>query len=299
MSICLEKVCYGYEQAGADRRPALCDVDLDIGDGEFVGIIGRTGSGKSTLVQHLNGLIRPTSGRVLCDGEDIHAKGYPLVTMRRKVGLVFQYPEYQLFADTVFADVAFGPRTCGFDAPKIDECVRAALRLVEVDEALYKANPLELSGGQKRRVAIAGVLAMDPTMLILDEPTVGLDPQGRDQILGQVSRMHRERGMTIVLVSHDMDIVSRLVQRVVVLDDGAVLADGSPRQIFSKGAWLEGIGLATPQLTRLVCGLSEKGFDLDTDVLSVCEAKRAILAAIGKKSALTDVDRHSENKASA
>lgn len=278
MSIRLENICYNYRSKASDEIAALDNINLTINDGELIGIIGKTGSGKSTLIQHLNGLLRPSQGRVLYDGEDIHQKGYPLVRLRKNVGLVFQFPEYQLFENTVFADVAFGPRNNKMEESEIQFRVKSALEAVALDETFFDKNPLELSGGQKRRVAIAGILAMDPKVLVLDEPTVGLDPQGRDEILEQITKLHQEKNITIILVSHDMEIISKYTQRVIVMSHGRIVNDNTVRKIFATGGRLAEIGLGVPQVTELVQKLREHGFHIHTDVLSIDEAKKEILS---------------------
>lgn len=283
MSLKLEDVTYTYSPGTAYEMHALEHINLEIPNGQFVGIIGHTGSGKSTLVQHLNGLIRPTLGRVLYNGEDIWKEGYPLRELRSHVGLVFQYPEHQLFEIDVLTDVCFGPKNQGFSEEEAKEKAKKALGLVGLDESYYSQSPFELSGGQKRRVAIAGVLAMEPEVLILDEPTAGLDPRGRDEILDQIARLHTERKMTIILVSHSMEDVARYAGRLIVMNHGQKIFDGSPREVFRHYKELEAIGLAAPQVTYLVHDLKEKGLDIDNDITTVAEAKEAILALWDKK----------------
>ena len=283
MSLKLEDVTYTYSPGTAYEMHALEHINLEIPNGQFVGIIGHTGSGKSTLVQHLNGLIRPTAGRVLYNGEDIWKEGYPLKELRSHVGLVFQYPEHQLFETDVITDVCFGPKNQGFSEEEAKEKAKKALGLVGLDESYYSQSPFELSGGQKRRVAIAGVLAMEPEVLILDEPTAGLDPRGRDEILDQISKLHTERKMTIILVSHSMEDVARYAGRLIVMNHGQKVFDGTPREVFRHYKELEAIGLAAPQVTYLVHDLKEKGLDIDSDITTVAEAKEAILALWDKK----------------
>lgn len=283
MSLKLEDVTYTYSPGTAYEMHALEHINLEIPNGQFVGIIGHTGSGKSTLVQHLNGLIRPTLGRVLYNGEDIWKEGYPLKELRSHVGLVFQYPEHQLFEIDVLTDVCFGPKNQGLSEEEAKEKAKKALGLVGLDESYYSQSPFELSGGQKRRVAIAGVLAMEPEVLILDEPTAGLDPRGRDEILDQIARLHTERKMTIILVSHSMEDVARYAGRLIVMNHGQKIFDGSPREVFRHYKELEAIGLAAPQVTYLVHDLKEKGLDIDNDITTVAEAKEAILALWDKK----------------
>ncbi len=258
-------------------HPALIDVSLNIPDGQFIGLIGHTGSGKSTLIQHMNGLVKPTSGQVLFDGEDINEKGYDKKALRAKVGLVFQYPEHQLFETDCFKDVCFGPKNQGL--PKKEAELRAyeALKQVGFDDEYFYQSPFDLSGGQKRRVAIAGVLAMRPQVLILDEPTAGLDPKGREDILGLISRLHKETGITIILVSHSMEDVADYVQRIIVMNSGRVQFDGEPRQVFAHYRELEEIGLAAPQVTYVMKELKEAGFDVDENATTLEEAKNEIL----------------------
>ena len=272
-----------YEQGTNMEVAALKDINLVIPDGQFIGLIGHTGSGKSTLVQHLNGLIEATSGTVYFNGEDIYDKDYDRKKLRSKVGLVFQYPEHQLFEIDVLTDVCFGPKNQGLSEEEAKEKAKKALGLVGLDESYYSQAPFELSGGQKRRVAIAGVLAMEPEVLILDEPTAGLDPRGRDEILDQIARLHTERKMTIILVSHSMEDVARYAGRLIVMNHGQKIFDGSPREVFRHYKELEAIGLAAPQVTYLVHDLKEKGLDIDNDITTVAEAKEAILALWDKK----------------
>ena len=281
MSIRLEHLNYIYSAGTAFERQALHNIDLELPDGQFIGMIGHTGSGKSTLIQHLNGLLKPTSGRVLYNGEDIFAEGFDLKQLRSKVGLVFQYPEHQLFETDVFTDVCFGPRNLGLPKEEIEARALAALQQVGLKEKHYKMSPFELSGGQKRRAAIAGVLAMDPEVLVLDEPTAGLDPKGRDDILDQVARLHSERKITVVLVSHSMEDIARYVERIIVMNHGSVLFDDAPREVFRHYRELEQVGLAAPQVTYLVNELREKGWDITTDATTVEEAAQAVLGALG------------------
>ena len=247
MSIALEHVNYIYSPGTAYEKRALNDISLEIGQGQFVGIIGHTGSGKSTLIQHLNGLNKPSSGKILYKGQDISEKSFKLSDLRKKVGLVFQYPEYQLFETTVLLDVAFGPKNLGCDREQAEQQAREALALVGLPEECYEMSPFELSGGQKRKAAIAGVLAMNPEVLILDEPTAALDPYGRDEILAILEDLHHKKNITILLVSHSMDEVARFAQRIIVMDKGEVLMDGTPADIFRRHKELEEIGLAAPQ----------------------------------------------------
>lgn len=277
MSLVLENVTYRYSQGTAYEITALNHVNLSIGDGEFIGIIGHTGSGKSTLVQHLNGLLKATEGAIYFNGENIYQEKYDLRSLRTQVGMVFQYPEHQLFEATVLEDVCFGPKNQGLSKEEQQERAKEALRSVGLDESCYGKSPFELSGGQKRRAAIAGVIAMKPSVLILDEPTAGLDPRGRDEILDLVADMHRSYGCTVILVSHSMEDVANYVDRIVVMNDGEVLYDGTPRQVFRHYQELEEIGLAAPQVTYLMHELKEEGFPVDCDATTIEEAKAEIL----------------------
>ena len=279
----LKKVSYVYSEGDAFEKKALDEISLEIPDGQFIGIIGHTGSGKSTLIQHLNGLLRATSGAIYYDGENIYQEGYDMRTLRSKVGLVFQYPEHQLFEVDVFSDVCFGPKNLGLSKEEVEERAKKALTQVGLDESYYKKSPFELSGGQKRRVAIAGILAMHPQVLILDEPTAGLDPKGRDEILDQVALLQKERKITVILVSHSMEDVARYVDRIIVVNDGKILFDDTPKQVFLHYKELESVGLAAPQVTYVVKALKEKGWDIDTTATTVEEAKEAILLAIKKR----------------
>jgi energy-coupling factor transport system ATP-binding protein len=276
-----DHVTYVYQRGTPLETVALEDVSLEIGRGEIVGIIGATGSGKSTLVQHFNGLLRPARGRVYLQDVDIHAREVDRRKVRQQVGLLFQYPEHQLFEETVFEDVAFGPRNLGLAGEEVAERVRAALRLVGLDPDRFgPRSPFALSNGEMRRVAIAGVLAMEPRMLVLDEPTAGLDPQSRQELLGHVRRLHEERGLTIVLVTHSMDAVARLCGRLVVMDRGRVVADGPVRAVFSDPARLASLGLGLPQVTLCAQRLRQRGLPVRPDVLTVEEAGAAILDAL-------------------
>ena len=279
----LKKVSYVYSEGDAFEKKALDEISLEIPDGQFIGIIGHTGSGKSTLIQHLNGLLRATSGAIYYDGENIYQEGYDMRTLRSKVGLVFQYPEHQLFEVDVFSDVCFGPKNLGLSKEEVEERAKKALTQVGLDESYDKKSPFELSGGQKRRVAIAGILAMHPQVLILDEPTAGLDPKGRDEILDQVALLQKERKITVILVSHSMEDVARYVDRIIVVNDGKILFDDTPKQVFQHYKELESVGLAAPQVTYVVKALKEKGWDIDTTATTVEEAKEAILLAIKKR----------------
>ena len=283
MAIEVRNLGYVYGAGTIFERHALKNVNLTIGDGEFIGLIGHTGSGKSTLIQHLNGLLRATSGDILYNGESIYREGYSMKELRSHVGLVFQYPVHQLFEVDVFSDVCFGPRNLGLTEDEVECRAREALALVGLDESFYKQSPFELSGGQKRRVAIAGVLAMKPEVLILDEPTAGLDPKGRDDVLGLVARLQKEQGMTVVLVSHSMEDVARYVSRLVVMNHGEKVFDGTPKEVFRHYKELEAIGLAAPQITYVVHALKEQGIPIDEDITTVQEAKDAILAIWRRK----------------
>ena len=283
MSIVIEHLNYVYMQGGPYETKALDDVSLTIHDGEFVGLIGHTGSGKSTMVQHLNGLILPTSGQITVDGMDLADKNTDKRAIRRRVGLVFQYPENQLFEETVAKDIAFGPKNLGLDEAEIDRRVRTAMRRVALDyDKLSQRSVFELSGGQMRRVAIAGVLAMEPQTLVLDEPCAGLDPKGREEILGLISDLHRESGATIVMVSHSMDDVAALAERVIVMNHGKVAMDGAPREVFSRGEELRAIGLDVPQAVELAQKLREKGFDVPEGIYKIEEVRAAVEAIVGK-----------------
>ena len=280
MAIKLENINYIYGQGTELVVDALKDVNLEIGDGEFVGIIGHTGSGKSTLVQHLNGLIKPTFGHIYFDGQDIYAEGYSMKQHRSKVGLVFQYPEHQLFEVDILSDVCFGPKNLGMSKEEAEKTAKKALQMVGLDESYYKRSPFDLSGGQKRRVAIAGVLAMNPKMLILDEPTAGLDPQGRKEILDLISGLRKDAGITIVLVSHSMEDVAEYVDRIIVMNKGCVAFDGKPKEVFAHYKKLEEMGLAAPQVTYIVHKLKAKGLNVETGAITIEEAAKDILAAL-------------------
>ena len=280
MSIALEHVNYVYSPGTAYEKQALKDVSLEIPQGQFVGIIGHTGSGKSTLIQHLNGLTRATSGRILYEGRNIYEEGYDMRWLRSQVGLVFQYPEHQLFEVDVLSDVCFGPKNQGLSQKECEARAKEALDLVGFPDKYYKQSPFELSGGQKRRVAIAGVLAMRPKVLVLDEPTAGLDPKGRDEILDQVERLHKETGMTVILVSHSMEDVARYVERIIVMNRGEKMLDGTPREVFRHYKELEKVGLAAPQVTYVMHDLKERGFDLAPDATTIEEAADEIMRSL-------------------
>lgn len=279
----IEQLTHTYSAGTPFQRSAVDGVELDIMPGEFLGVIGHTGSGKSTLIQHLNGLLKPTQGHIYLNGKDIWADPKQIRQVRFQVGLVFQYPEYQLFEADIFTDVCFGPKNLGFPQEEVEKRARHALKLVGMDEKFYKQSPFELSGGQKRRVAIAGVLAMRPEMMILDEPTAGLDPQGRDEILGQIERLNREHGLTILVVSHSMEDMARYVDRIMVMNDGVKMFDDTPKEVFRHYKELEAIGLAAPQITYVVQGLRERGIPIDDAITTVEEAREAILALYNKR----------------
>ncbi|HCT92352.1 MAG TPA: energy-coupling factor transporter ATPase [Lachnospiraceae bacterium] len=282
MSIKLEHVNYIYSPGTAYEIHALKDVSLEIGEGQFIGLIGHTGSGKSTLVQHLNGLVKATSGHIYFHGEDIYSPGYDMRRLRSRVGLVFQYPEHQLFEIDVFTDVCFGPKNLGLTQKEVQLRAFEALRQVGFPEEYFYQSPFDLSGGQKRRAAIAGVLAMRPEVLILDEPTAGLDPRGRDEILDQIAKLKRETGITVVLVSHSMEDIARYVDRIIVMNRGSVMFDDIPRKVFGHVKELEAVGLAAPQVTYIMQALRDKGMAVHTDVTTLEEAEREILKALGK-----------------
>lgn len=284
MSLKLEHVSYVY---GSDTKlpvRALDNICLEIPDGQFIGLIGHTGSGKSTLVQHLNGLIEPTEGTITYDGRNIWEKDFPKKELRSNVGLVFQYPEHQLFEVDVFSDVCFGPKNLGLPKEEAEMRAKRALELVGFPEEYYKQSPFELSGGQKRRVAIAGVLAMEPRILVLDEPTAGLDPRGRDEILGQIAHLKKETGISVVLVSHSMEDVANYVERIIVMNKGHVLYDDVPREVFGHVKELEAVGLAAPQVTYILHKLKDGGFDVDINATTIFEARDTILKAVKEKS---------------
>lgn len=277
MSIKLEKINYIYSPGTAYEKHALKDVSLEIPQGQFVGIIGHTGSGKSTLIQHFNGLMKATSGQLYYNEENIYDEKYDMKSLRSQVGLVFQYPEHQLFEVDVFTDVCFGPKNQGLSKEECGERAREALELVGFPEKYYRQSPFELSGGQKRRAAIAGVLAMRPQVLVLDEPTAGLDPKGRDDILDQIEHLHKETGMTVILVSHSMEDVAKYVDRLIVMNRGEKMLDGTPKEVFTHYKELEKVGLAAPQVTYIMHDLQEKGFRVRTDVTTIEEAADEIM----------------------
>ena len=274
----VENLTHTYGEGTPFRRSAVEDMSLSVYRGEFLGIIGHTGSGKSTMIQHLNGLLKPTSGHIYLDGKDIWEEPKKIRDVRFRVGLVFQYPEYQLFEETVYKDVAFGPGNMGLSKDEIDRRVRAAIRFAGLSEDVLDVSPFALSGGQKRRVAIAGVIAMEPEVLVLDEPTAGLDPRGRKELLKNIQKFHQERGTTIVLVSHSMDEIAQNVDRIVVLSDAHALMSGTPREVFARGEELMKAGLDVPQVTRIAMALKSRGLNIDPAVYTVEELKCALLA---------------------
>ena len=282
----VQHLTHTYSVGTPFQRSAVEDMSFDVYDGEFLGIIGHTGSGKSTLIQHLNGLLRPTSGQILLHGKDIWAEPKKIRDVRFQVGLVFQYPEYQLFEETVYKDIAFGPINQGKTGEELDRCVREAARLVGIRDDQLDKSPFELSGGQKRRVAIAGVIAMEPSVLILDEPTAGLDPVGVENILQNIHDYHTAKNATILIVSHSMEEVARTVDRLVVVDDARIPFSGSPREVFAHGDELERMGLGVPAMTRVFHRLKALGVDIDPSVYTIEQAKCAVLAALRRKGAV-------------
>lgn len=280
MSIILDHVNYVYSKGTNDEIKALDDVSFEIRDGDFLGLIGHTGSGKSTLVQHLDGLLKASSGHIYYNGEDIYDDGYDMRALRGRIGLVFQYPEHQLFEEDVFKDVCFGPRNLGMSEKDTELAAYSALRSVKLPDDLYFASPFELSGGQKRRVAIAGVLAMKPEVIVLDEPTAGLDPEGRDEILDLVKELHDVQGITVVLVSHSMEDVANYADHIIVMEKGRVYMDGAPKEIFSHVSELESVGLAAPGVTYIMHELHKRGFDVDTTATTIGEAVDSIIGAV-------------------
>ncbi len=280
MSIKLEHLNYIYSQGTAYEKKALNDVCLEIPHGEFVGIIGHTGSGKSTLIQHLNGLLRASSGELYYNGENIYREGYDMRKLRNEVGLVFQYPEHQLFEIDALTDVCFGPKNQGLSPEECRERALEALRLVGLKEKYYQSSPFELSGGQKRRTAIAGVLAMRPKVLVLDEPTAGLDPKGRDDILDQIAYLHEKSDMTVILVSHSMEDIARYADRLIVMNKGAVMYNDEPKKVFEHYRELEEVGLAAPQVTYIMHDLVKRGMSVRTDVTTVAEAADEIMRTL-------------------
>ncbi len=282
VSIIIDHVNYIFGKGTGMEHKALRDICLSIPDGQFIGIIGHTGSGKSTLMQHLNGLLKASEGTIYYNGEDIYEKGYDLKKLRSKVGLVFQYPEHQLFAETVLADVCYGPKNQGLDKKECELRAYDALKKVGFPEDYIYSSPFDLSGGQKRRVAIAGVLAMKPEVLILDEPTAGLDPKGRDEILGLIKELQKKENITILLVSHSMEDVAEYVDRIVVMNKGEILLDNTPKKVFSHYKELEAIGLSAPQVTYIMHALRENGMNVSEDATTISEAAEEILRALGR-----------------
>lgn len=280
MSIIVDHVNYIYGEGTPMAVQALKDINLIIPDGQFIGLIGHTGSGKSTLVQHLNGLMKATSGAIYYNGEDINAKDFDKKRLRSKVGLVFQYPEHQLFEVDVFSDVCFGPKNLGLSKKEAELRAFEALKQVGITEEYFYQSPFDLSGGQKRRVAIAGVLAMQPKVLILDEPTAGLDPKGRDEILDRIDKLREKTGITVILVSHSMEDVAKYVERIIVMNKGSIMFDNTPKEVFQHYKQLEEVGLAAPQVTYIMNRLQEEGFQVETKATTIAEAKQEILAAL-------------------
>ena len=282
MALLLEHVSHIYGEDTNMAVAALGDINLEIPDGQFIGLIGHTGSGKSTLIQHLNGLLQPTTGKIYFNGQDINEKQYNRKELRSKVGLVFQYPEHQLFEVTVFQDVCFGPKNLGLSQKEVEIRAFRALKQAGVKEEQFYQSPFDLSGGQKRRVAIAGVLAMEPQVLILDEPTAGLDPAGREEILGQIKNLQKETGITIILVSHSMEDVAEYVDRIIVMNRGKIMFDDTPKGVFKEYEKLEEIGLAAPQVTYIMNALIKEGMDLSSEATTIQEAKEEILTFFKK-----------------
>lgn len=284
MSIKIENLTHIYMKGTPFEKKAIDNVNLEIKDGEFVALIGHTGSGKSTLIQHINGLLKPHEGKITIDGVDIISKEVKMSEIRKKVGLVFQYPEYQIFEETIEKDIAFGPINLGLSEEEVSKRIKRAMNIVGLDYDTYKdKSPFDLSGGQKRRVAIAGVVAMEPNILILDEPTAGLDPKGRDDILGNIKDLHKEYNITIILVSHSMEDVAKLASRILVMHNGKCILDGTPSKVFKEIDTLEEVGLAVPQVTYLVKKLKEKGFNISEDIFTVQQAKKALLEILKNK----------------
>jgi energy-coupling factor transport system ATP-binding protein len=279
MSIKIENLTHIYMKGTPFEKKALDNININIQEGQFVALIGHTGSGKSTLIQHINGLLKPTSGKIIVDDTDITLKNTRLTDIRKKVGLVFQYPEYQIFEETIEKDIAYGPKNLKLNEKEVEKRVKRAMNMVNLDYEIFSGkSPFELSGGQKRRVAIAGVVAMEPKILILDEPTAGLDPKGRDDILGQIVKLQKEYKMTIILVSHSMEDVAKVADRILVMNNGKCILDGKPTEIFKEIDTLESIGLAVPQVTYLVRALRNKGFNISEDVFTVEQAKKEIIS---------------------
>ena len=283
MSIKIENLSYTYMPKPPFEKKALININCEFYDGEFIVLIGHTGSGKSTLIQHLNGLLKPTEGKIIVDGIDITDKKVKLTNIRKNIGLVFQYPEYQLFEETIEKDIEFGPRNLGLSEEEITRRVKRAMKMVDLDYDTYKdKSPFDLSGGQKRRVAIAGVIAMEPKVLILDEPIAGLDPKGRDDILNQIRKLHDDYKITTIMISHSMEDVAKVADRVVVMNHGSIVLDGKVSDVFKEVDVLEDIGLGVPQVTYLLRELRKKGFDISDDIYTIKDAKKAILEYLNK-----------------
>lgn len=283
MSIKIENLTHIYMAKTPFEKVALSNVNVNINDGEFVALIGHTGSGKSTLIQHMNGLLKPNQGKIFVDGVDITASGVKLTDIRKKVGLVFQYAEYQLFEETIEKDIMFGPKNLGLNDEEALARTKRAMDMVGLNYETYRnKSPFDLSGGQKRRVAIAGVVAMEPRVLILDEPTAGLDPKGRDEILGELYKLHKSYNMTIILVSHSMEDVAKVADRILVMDEGKCVLDGTPQEIFKEVDTLENVGLAVPQVTYLMRELRRVGFELPDDIFTLEQAKKELLKILAK-----------------
>ncbi|CUO13062.1 MAG: energy-coupling factor transporter ATPase [Sarcina ventriculi] len=283
MSIKIENLSYTYMPKTPFEKKALININCEFYDGEFIVLIGHTGSGKSTLIQHLNGLLKPTEGKIIVDGIDITDKKVKLTNIRKNIGLVFQYPEYQLFEETIEKDIEFGPRNLGLSEEEITRRVKRAMKMVDLDYDTYKdKSPFDLSGGQKRRVAIAGVIAMEPKVLILDEPIAGLDPKGRDDILNQIRKLHDDYKITTIMISHSMEDVAKVADRVVVMNHGSIILDGKVSDVFKEVDVLEDIGLGVPQVTYLLRELRKKGFDISDDIYTIKDAKKAILEYLNK-----------------
>ena len=278
-----EDLTYVYGEGTPFQKTAVDKVNIEIEEGEFVGVIGHTGSGKSTLIQHFNGLLKPTSGKIFIDGEELWTDKAKLRQIRFKVGLVFQYPEYQLFEETVYKDIAFGPKNMGLSEDEIDKRVRETARLVGLKEETLEKSPFDLSGGQKRRVAIAGVMAMEPKVLILDEPTAGLDPKGRDRILSQIKEYHKEKGSTVLLVSHSMEDVAKNVSKILVMNDSRLFCYQDTVEVFKRAEEITKMGLAVPQITRIFNRLRQSGIDIRDDIYTVDFAKKTLLSYLKEK----------------
>ena len=283
MGIRVENLNYIYMQGSPFEKHALKNINLEISDGEFIGLIGHTGSGKSTLIQHLNGLMKPTSGSVYLGDTDINSKEMDMLSICKEVGLVFQYPEHQIFEETVYKDISFGPSNLGLSKEEIDKRVYEAMCHVGLDESYAEKSPFSLSGGQKRRVAIAGVLAMKPNVLILDEPTAGLDPAGREEILTQIRALHLARKMTVLFVSHSMEDVAKIAERIIVMNKGEIAMDAKPAEIFKRGDELTAMGLDIPQISKLIATLRSRGVEINSDIYTVEKAKATLSLLIGKK----------------